>query len=277
MIIKKEYKIETMCEELKETIEEAYNKNNSFCEMGILFLRDILEVLEEVKAKTEEKTLVFAELENGTRTSGYYSTEEAGKALKKVIEKVNEGELKKDCFGCHINGNEKCNLCIYERKCMTETEKNDKKSCFGNYQDVYMCRNCDQIKECITKLNKEKNCTVDNKGVMEHLQQKCDECFFKDYELCECTNNSGSGFCPFRPLCFMNYGRDNISKCIGCIFGEECEWKSNNKAPSKKEPKLRKEWEERVKHAEKCYTKYKVEKAKKECLKAGRENEQKKH
>lgn len=68
----------------------------------------------------------------------------------------------------------------------------------------------------------------------------------------------------------MNYGRDNISKCRGCAFGEECEWKSNNKAPSKKEPKLRKEWEERVKHAEKCYKKYKVEKAKKKCLKDGR-------
>lgn len=123
MKIEKEYKIETMCEELYESIQEAYDKNNSFCEMGILFLRDILEVLEEVKAKTEEKTLVFAELENGTRTSGYYSTEEAGKALKKIIEKVNEEEQKQSCFGCHINGNEKCNLCIYERKCMTETEK----------------------------------------------------------------------------------------------------------------------------------------------------------
>lgn len=116
MIIKKEYKIKAMCEELKASIEEACNKNNNFCEMGILFLRDILEVLEEVEAKTEEKELVFAELEGGTKTSGYYSTEEAGKALKKVIEEVN------------------------------------KKSCFGNYQDVYMCRNCDQIKECIKKL-----------------------------------------------------------------------------------------------------------------------------
>ena len=123
MIIKKEYKIEVMCEELKATIEEAYNKNNSFCEMGILFLRDILEVLEEVKAKTEEKTLVFAELENGTKTSGYYSTEEAGKALKKVIEKVNEEEQKQSCFGSHINGSEKCNLCIYERKCMIATDE----------------------------------------------------------------------------------------------------------------------------------------------------------
>ena len=123
MIIKKEYKIAAMCEELKATMEEAYNKNNSFCEMEILFLRDILEVLEEVKAKTEEKTLVFAELEDGTKTSGYYSTEEAGKALKKVIEKVNEEEQKQSCFGCHINGSEKCNLCIYERKCMIATDE----------------------------------------------------------------------------------------------------------------------------------------------------------
>ena len=123
MIIKKEYKIKAMCEELKAIIEETCSKNNSFCEMGILFLRDILEVLEEVKAKTEEKTLVFAELENGTRTSGYYSTEEVGKALKKVIEEENKEEQKQSCFGCHINGGEKCNLCIYERKCMIETDK----------------------------------------------------------------------------------------------------------------------------------------------------------
>lgn len=161
MIIKKEYKIEAMCEELYEIIQEAYNKNNSFCEIGILFLRDILEVLEEIKAKTEEKTLVFAELEDGTKTNGYYSTEEAGKALKKVIEKVNEEELKQDCFGCHINGNGKCNLCIYEKECMIETEKADKKSCFGNYQDVYMCRNCDQIKECIKKLLEKQESTCD--------------------------------------------------------------------------------------------------------------------
>ena len=54
MIIKKEYKIAAMCEEIKETIEEANNKNSSFCEMGILFLRDILEVLEEVKEREEK-------------------------------------------------------------------------------------------------------------------------------------------------------------------------------------------------------------------------------
>lgn len=124
MIIKKEYKIAAMCEELKATMEEATKKNKycSFCEIGILFLRDILDVLEEVKER-EEKTLVFAELEDGTKTSGYYSTEEAGKALKKVIEKVNEEEQKQSCFGCHINGSEKCNLCIYERKCMIATDE----------------------------------------------------------------------------------------------------------------------------------------------------------
>lgn len=153
MIIKKEYKIKAMCEELKASIEEARNKNNSFCEMGILFLHDILEVLEEIEAKTEEKTLVFAELENGTRTSGYYSTEEAGKALKKVIEKVNEEEQKQSCFGCHINGSGKCNLCIYERKCMIATEERKqeeakKKSCFGNYQDCYMCTHCIDYEGC---------------------------------------------------------------------------------------------------------------------------------
>lgn len=86
-------------------------------------LRDAHDVIAQLIKEREEKTLVFAELENGTKTSGYYSAEEAGKALKKVIEKVNEEEQKQSCFGCHINGSEKCNLCIYERKCMIATDE----------------------------------------------------------------------------------------------------------------------------------------------------------
>ena len=142
MIIKKEYKIADMCEELKATIEEAYNKNNSFCEMGILFLRDILEVLEEVKAKTEEKTLVFAELENGTKTSGYYSTEEAGKALKKVIEKVNEEE-QKECI--------KKLLEKQDNNCNNEYKINKKgvPDCYNCYDDKDLeCNNCEAMEGC---------------------------------------------------------------------------------------------------------------------------------
>lgn len=156
-------------------------------------LRDAHDVIAQFMKEREEKTLVFAELENGTKTSGYYSTEEAGKALKKVIEKVNEEEQKQSCFGCHINGSEKCDLCIYERKCMIETEKNDKKSCFGNYQDVYMCRNCDQIKECIKKLleKQDNNCNneykINKKGVPD-----CYNCYDdKDLECNNCEEREG--------------------------------------------------------------------------------------
>lgn len=124
-------------------------------------LRDAHDVIAQFMKERYGKTLAFAELEDEKKASGYYSAEEAGKALKKAIEKVNEEEQKQSCFGCHINGGEKCNLCIYERKCMIETEKNDKKSCFGNYQDVYMCRNCDQIKECIKKLLEKQESTCD--------------------------------------------------------------------------------------------------------------------
>lgn len=124
-------------------------------------LRDAHDVIAQFMKERYGKTLAFAELEDEKKASGYYSAEEAGKALKKVIEEVNKEEQKQSCFGCHINGGEKCNLCIYERKCMIETEKNDKKSCFGNYQDVYMCRNCDQIKECIKKLLEKQESTCD--------------------------------------------------------------------------------------------------------------------
>lgn len=33
---------------------------------------------------------------------------------------------KEQCFGSHINGNGKCNLCIYERECMNETKEKEK-------------------------------------------------------------------------------------------------------------------------------------------------------
>lgn len=276
-------------------------------------LRDAHDVIAQFMKEREEKTLVFAELENGTKTSGYYTTEEAGKALKKTIEEVNksktksEGALKQDCFGCHVNGDRKCSLCVYERKCMIETEKVDKKSCFGNYQDVYMCTHCIDYEKCReetdkTKQSKYKNCTVNSKGVAEHLQQKCDECFYKDYELCKCTHNSGEGFCPFRPLCFMNYERDNVLKCCTCDFKEECAWKRDTMKMGKtniKEPKLKKDWEEIEKYSEKCYSRYKAMKEKQDrtcgiifneedtcctwcdeydnCLKESRRNEQKKH
>lgn len=165
MIIKKEYKIETMCEELYESIQEAYDKNNSFCEMGILFLRDILEVLEEVKEKTEEKTLVFSELENGTRTSGYYSTEEAGKALKKTIEKVNKKGLP-DCYNCYDDKDLECNNCEEMEGCKIATDEREKeeakkKSCFGNYQDCYMCTHCIDYEGCIKKLLEKQESTCD--------------------------------------------------------------------------------------------------------------------
>lgn len=123
MIIKKEYKIAAMCEELKATMEEATKKNKycSFCEIGILFLRDILDVLEEVKER-EEKTLVFAELENGTKTSGYYTVEEAGKALKKTIEEVNKKGVP-DCYNCYDDKDLECNNCEAMEGCKIATDE----------------------------------------------------------------------------------------------------------------------------------------------------------
>ena len=51
-----------------------------------------------------------ADFENGTRTSGYYSTEEAGKALKKTIEEVNKKGVS-DCYNCYDDKDLECNNC----------------------------------------------------------------------------------------------------------------------------------------------------------------------
>ena len=67
---------------------------------------------------------------------------------------------------------------------MIETEKADKKSCFGNYQDVYMCRNCDQIKECIKKLLEKQESTCDVEFDEEDI------CCQWYYGFCDCLKES---------------------------------------------------------------------------------------
>lgn len=36
-----------------------------------------------------------------------------------------DGKSEYECFGSHINGNRKCNLCIYEKLCMIEKEEKE--------------------------------------------------------------------------------------------------------------------------------------------------------
>lgn len=125
MKIEKEYNVQELADKMKESVEASYEQTR-FVNLDVTTAQQIVDVL-EVVASWENK---------GTESSD-------------IMERM----LKPVCFGSHINGNEECNLCIYERKCMIATEEREKeeakkKSCFGNYQDCYMCTHCIDYEGC---------------------------------------------------------------------------------------------------------------------------------
>ena len=64
--------------------------------------------------------------------------------------KARKKALKYECFGSHINGNEKCNLCVYEKDCMIETEERREK-CFeksDSKRPTIICITCKHAEHC---------------------------------------------------------------------------------------------------------------------------------
>lgn len=54
-----------------------------------------------------------------------------------------------DCFGWHINGDKKCNLCAYKRECMIE--KKEREKCFGKSygkRPIIICGTCKYRERC---------------------------------------------------------------------------------------------------------------------------------
>lgn len=89
--MKKEYNVQMLANIVKKAIEITSTRGAN---IDIITAQGIVDVLETV-ASWENK-----------RTEPTDTKKEA---------------LKKECFGCHINGDGKCNLCVDEKECMTET------------------------------------------------------------------------------------------------------------------------------------------------------------
>lgn len=96
MKIEKEYNVQELARKMKESVEASYEQTR-FVNLDVITAQQIVDVL-EVVASWENK---------GTESSD-------------IMERM----LKPVCFGSHINGNGKCNLCIHEKECMLETEGN---------------------------------------------------------------------------------------------------------------------------------------------------------
>ena len=122
MRIEKEYNVQELANKVKEAIEISYKRQTKGALLNIITAQKIIDVLETV-----------ASWENKGEKSNNISDE----------------EIKGSCFGWHINGGKKCNLCIYEKGCMIESE--EKKKCFGKSygkRPIIVCGVCTRRELC---------------------------------------------------------------------------------------------------------------------------------
>ena len=122
MKIEKEYNVQEIVNEIKEEIKNYFKcRVRNVC-INSLTAQEIVDVLE-----------IVASWENKSEESNNMSDE----------------EIKGCCFGWHINGGKKCNLCVYEKECMIESE--ERKRCFGKSygkRPVIVCGTCKRRELC---------------------------------------------------------------------------------------------------------------------------------
>ena len=119
--MKKEYNLQELANKVKEEIGN-YERGTKRVGLDIITAQEIVDVLE-----------VVASWENKSEESNNMSDE----------------EIKGCCFGWHINGGKKCNLCVYEKECMIESE--ERKKCFGKSygkRHIIVCGTCKFREQC---------------------------------------------------------------------------------------------------------------------------------
>lgn len=146
MLIKKNYNVKSLAETLVGALSVALDDGKIVVEIGLLEANDILDVLNETnkreqKNQTLESACNFMEMEDGAQTN----------EMELHNKKDANGNILRgtDCFGCHIDGDGKCNLCVYERECMNETKERER--CFGKSygkRPIIICGTCKYAKRC---------------------------------------------------------------------------------------------------------------------------------
>lgn len=124
MKIEKEYDVQELANELKESIEDYFNREARNVLVNPITAQGIVDVLETVASK--------------------------GEFIMCRVEEAPKETPEHECFGSHINGNEKCNLCVYEKDCMIETEERGEK-CFkksDGKRPTIICGSCKHAEQC---------------------------------------------------------------------------------------------------------------------------------
>lgn len=167
MFIQKNYNVKSLAETLEGALSVALDDGKIVVEIGLLEASEILDVLNETnkreqKHQTLESACNFMEMEDGAQTNEmelHNKKDANGNILRGM-----------DCFGCHIAGDGKCNLCIHERECMNETKEECEKR---KGRNEILCDDC-LMSGC---------CTVDctNEHITEQMLGDLKKCFGKYY------------------------------------------------------------------------------------------------
>lgn len=150
MVIRKQYNIGQLAEQLQTEVEKS-KKYNGVVKLDILTANNILDVLNETnrreqKHQTLESALTFIEKEDGTQTN--------------LMEEHNK---KPECFGRYKKNDnwEICEECPYEMQCymrkekkivddITTKHKTEHYGCFGKYdEDDLVCLMCPCGDKCL--------------------------------------------------------------------------------------------------------------------------------
>lgn len=127
MRIEKEYDVQELANEIKGAIRNCFERGSSNALINPLTAQKIIDVLETVA-----------------------SWENKGEKSSDISEEILKEAPEHECFGSHINGNEKCNLCVYEKDCMIETEERGEK-CFkksNGKKPTIICGSCKHAEQC---------------------------------------------------------------------------------------------------------------------------------
>lgn len=131
MIIRKEYNIEQLAEQLQTEIENS-KKYNRVVKLDILTANDILDVLNETN-KREQKNQTLESACNFIEMELHNKKDANGNILRSIDCHLEELEDNRNCFGYCVEDDYVCTHCADYEKCRKETNKikssGDKEAC----------------------------------------------------------------------------------------------------------------------------------------------------
>lgn len=159
MEVLRDIDIKDLKEVFKRQIDLAVKKELTNVRINYVTALRILDVLEETQIREErhqtlESACTFMEMEDGTQTNEmelHNKTDANGNILRDM--KDNGENKAPDCFRNYDDKDLKCDNCEAKAGCAIATEEKEKeeskkKSCFGTYQNCYMCTHCIDFKMC---------------------------------------------------------------------------------------------------------------------------------